>query len=498
MSYQVLARKWRPQNFNDVVGQAHVVRVLTNSIKNNQIAHAYLLCGTRGTGKTTLARIFAKAINCTNLQADGNPCQQCLSCTSFNEESYIDYQEIDGASNNSVDDIRALNENVLYLPTSGKYKIYVIDEVHMLSNNAFNALLKTLEEPPAHVIFIFATTEPNKLLRTVLSRCQRLDLRNASHADISEHLKKICHLEGLKFSSPEILEAIARRADGSFRDALSLLDQARALSVDNMITSETIVLALGIASKENILNLLDYIFACQSEPMTELYLNIMKQNIDINSFATQILEELYYIIQRNEFEGDISELYWIYEVMAKDFEWIIKNSIPEKSLLLVLQKIAKRDELFEDKKKNLLARKQITSTILTWPGCLNYLKKESSTAHAALEHAVLIHFNINELEIVLGFTEENNLFLEYFQDKTNWQSLNLNINQYFEKSMNLKLISLARTEKENKNLLTPFEKQENESKDEEEKKRKQILENPYIIDVQNTFNIKIKKVTIKE
>ncbi len=351
MSYQVLARKWRPQNFNDVVGQAHVVRVLTNSIKNNQIAHAYLLCGTRGTGKTTLARIFAKAINCTNLQADGNPCQQCLSCTSFNEESYIDYQEIDGASNNSVDDIRALNENVLYLPASGKYKIYVIDEVHMLSNNAFNALLKTLEEPPAHVIFIFATTEPNKLLRTVLSRCQRLDLRNASNSDISEHLKKICHLEELKFSSPEILEAIARRADGSFRDALSLLDQARALSVDNMITSETIVLALGIASKENILNLLDYIFACQSEPMTELYLNIMKQNIDINSFATQILEELYYIIQKNEFEGDISELYWIYEVMAKDFEWIIKNAIPEKSLLLVLQKIAKRDELFEDKKK---------------------------------------------------------------------------------------------------------------------------------------------------
>ncbi len=157
------------------------------------------------------------------------------------------------------------------------------------------------------------------------------------------------------------------------------------------------------------------------------------------------------------------------------------------------------------KKKNLLIRKKINSieipiaqNLLSWPGCLNYLKTESSTVHAALEHAVLIHFNINELEIVLGFTEENNLFLEYFQDKINWQNLNLNINQYFEKSMNLKLISLARIEKENKNLLTPFEKQENESKNEEEKKRKQILENPYIIDVQNTFNIKIKKVTIKE
>jgi len=187
MAYQVLARKWRPQKFSEVAGQAHIVRALQNAVSSKKIAHAYLLTGTRGIGKTTIARLFAKAINCTDFDKTKEPCEVCESCRGMQEDSSIDYLEIDGASNNSVDDIRSLVENVQYLPTSGQYKIYVIDEVHMLSNAAFNALLKTLEEPPKHVVFIFATTDPDKLLKTVLSRCQRLDFKDASSLESYEY-----------------------------------------------------------------------------------------------------------------------------------------------------------------------------------------------------------------------------------------------------------------------------------------------------------------------
>jgi DNA polymerase-3 subunit gamma/tau len=175
--YQVLARKWRPKKFNDVIGQEHITKTLVNSIEKNKVAHAYLFTGTRGVGKTTIARIFAKSLRCENRLEDFNPCGECNSCKSIDSSNSLDYVEIDGASNNSVDNIRELIENVNYLPSSGKYKVYVIDEVHMLSNSAFNALLKTLEEPPAHVVFIFATTDPHKLLGTVLSRCQRFDFK---------------------------------------------------------------------------------------------------------------------------------------------------------------------------------------------------------------------------------------------------------------------------------------------------------------------------------
>ena len=214
MSYQVLARKWRPKNFNEVIGQDHITRTLKNSVKTQKIAHAYLLTGTRGVGKTTIARIFAKAIRCENLQNETEPCLVCDACTAVDKSQSIDYIEIDGASNNSVEDVRELIENVQYLPTSGKYKVYVVDEVHMLTVNAFNALLKTLEEPPEHVVFIFATTDPQKLLGTVLSRCQRLDFKNVSVDVIKNHLAKIIEQEKLSVESENILYAIAKYARG--------------------------------------------------------------------------------------------------------------------------------------------------------------------------------------------------------------------------------------------------------------------------------------------
>ena len=222
-SYQVIARKWRPQTFNDVVGQDHVVRTLRNAIARNRIAHAYLFVGPRGTGKTSTARIFAKALNCTDgPNADFDPKDPAV--TSITDGTSMDVIEIDGASNNSVDQIRELRDDVRYAPTQGKYKIYIIDEVHMLSNQAFNALLKTLEEPPEHVKFVFATTDVQKVLPTILSRCQRFDLKPIPSELIVGRLQTIADEEKIKVT-PEALACIARMADGGMRDAQSIFDQ---------------------------------------------------------------------------------------------------------------------------------------------------------------------------------------------------------------------------------------------------------------------------------
>lgn len=223
MEYQVLARKWRPGKFADMIGQEHITKTIQNALFKSKIAHAYLFVGPRGIGKTTIARILAKALNCKKAPIK-EPCDECPSCKSINEGSNIDIIEIDGASNNGVDNVRNLREEALYAPASSKYKVYIIDEVHMLSNQAWNALLKILEEPPAHVKFIFATTEAHKILPTVISRCQRYDLRKIPLNLILEQLEKITSSEGVKISK-EALRAIAQSADGGMRDALSLTDQ---------------------------------------------------------------------------------------------------------------------------------------------------------------------------------------------------------------------------------------------------------------------------------
>ncbi len=223
MAHLVIARKWRPQTFDEVVGQPHVVRILKNAIESNRIAHAYLFAGARGVGKTSVARIVAKTINCKD-RIDSNPCNKCLSCTSITSGSSVDVLEIDAASNRGIDEIRELRESARYLPTVSNYKVYIIDEVHMLTGPAFNALLKTLEEPPGHVIFILATTAPHKIPITILSRCQRFDFRRISLSEISAHLKKIVEAEKVPLSD-KVLSVIAREADGSMRDAQSLLEQ---------------------------------------------------------------------------------------------------------------------------------------------------------------------------------------------------------------------------------------------------------------------------------
>src|SRR5688572_286571 len=220
----VSARKYRPQTFDTVVGQGHITTTLKNAIRNQQLAHAFLFCGPRGVGKTTCARILAKTINCENITKDGEACNECNSCVSFNEGTSMNIHELDAASNNSVDDIRSLVEQVRFAPQAGKYKVYIIDEVHMLSSSAFNAFLKTLEEPPSYAIFILATTEKHKILPTILSRCQIFDFKRITGNDTVEHLQHICNKEEIN-AEKAALQVIARKSEGCMRDALSILDK---------------------------------------------------------------------------------------------------------------------------------------------------------------------------------------------------------------------------------------------------------------------------------
>lgn len=235
----VSARKYRPQLFSTVVGQSHITTTLKNAIRNKQLAHAFLFCGPRGVGKTTCARILAKAINCENPAADGEACNACHSCISFNEGSSLNIHELDAASNNSVDDIRSLVDQVRFAPQPGKFKVYIIDEVHMLSSSAFNAFLKTLEEPPPYAIFILATTEKYKILPTILSRCQVFDFKRITNKDIIEHLQEICEMENIP-ADKSSLEIIAQKSEGCMRDALSIMDKMVSFSNGKITYSDTL------------------------------------------------------------------------------------------------------------------------------------------------------------------------------------------------------------------------------------------------------------------
>ena len=248
MAYQALYRKYRPTNFDEVVGQTHIIQTLKNAIIQNRIAHAYLFCGPRGTGKTSIAKIFAKTLNCTNSQ--DAPCGVCENCKMAANGSHPDIIEIDAASNNGVDEVRNLIDKVKYAPMQGKYKIYIIDEVHMMTSGAFNALLKTIEEPPAHVIFIFATTEPNKVLPTIISRCQRFDFNKVSMHDIKYRLSIVCKNEGIEIDENG-LTLIAQLADGGMRDALSILDQCVAYCSSHIDVND-IRKIYGVVTSEDI------------------------------------------------------------------------------------------------------------------------------------------------------------------------------------------------------------------------------------------------------
>ncbi|MBQ5884992.1 MAG: DNA polymerase III subunit gamma/tau [Clostridia bacterium] len=284
--YQALYRKYRPRNFSEVVGQKNIVKTLKNQITDNHISHAYLFTGSRGTGKTSCAKIFAKAVNCLNSQA-GDPCNECEICKGINDESIFDITEIDAASNNGVDNIRELRDNTAFSPATAKYRIYIIDEVHMLSGAAFNALLKTLEEPPAHVIFILATTEVHKLPATILSRCQRFDFSRIAVEEIAARLTEIAEKEGISLT-PDAALIIAKLSDGAMRDALSLLDVCAATG--NEVDEKAVLDAAGMSGREYIERLALSIVNRNSEQALETIAELYERSKDMTRLCCELIE----------------------------------------------------------------------------------------------------------------------------------------------------------------------------------------------------------------
>ena len=287
MSYTALYRKYRPSEFEDVKGQDHIVTTLKNQIKADRIGHAYLFCGTRGTGKTTVAKIFAKAVNCEH-PVDGSPCGECQSCKAIAAGSSMNVIEIDAASNNGVENIRQIREEVSYSPTQGKYKVYIIDEVHMLSIGAFNALLKTLEEPPSYVIFILATTESHKIPITILSRCQKYDFRRISIETISARLMDLLEQEGVE-AEEKAVRYVAKAGDGSMRDALSLLDQCIAFYLGEPLTYDHVLEVLGAVDTEVFSRLLRSILANDIVAAIELLEDLIVQGRELGQFVTDFV-----------------------------------------------------------------------------------------------------------------------------------------------------------------------------------------------------------------
>lgn len=370
--FVVSARKYRPQTFDTVVGQTHITTTLKNAIKNNQLAHAFLFCGPRGVGKTTCARILAKTINCENKTADGEACNKCNSCISFNEGTSLNIHELDAASNNSVDDIRTLVDQVRFAPQAGKYKVYIIDEVHMLSSSAFNAFLKTLEEPPPYAIFILATTEKHKILPTILSRCQIFDFKRITLNDTIEHLQEICDKEDIKADKTS-LQLIAQKSEGCMRDALSILDKI--VSFTN-----------GEVNYQNTLEHLNILDA-------DYYFKLM-ECMQQQDLAGAML--LYDDINRKGFEGDM---------VVNGFSEFIRN--------LLVCKDEKSAELLEAvegfREKYISAAKKITAAYLV--SALNILNETEINYKAARNkrlHVELALIKLSYLQQAIELVSEEN------------------------------------------------------------------------------------------
>ncbi len=303
MAYEVLARKWRPKHFADVIGQEHVTRTLRNAIESRRVAHAYLFVGPRGIGKTTLSRIFAKALNCSSGEdASSDPCDKCTNCTEIMAGTSLDVIEIDAASNNGVNNIRDIRDEAQFAPASSRYKVFIIDEVHMLSTGAFNALLKTLEEPPPHVKFIFATTEVDKLPATIISRCQRFDLRRIPTAMIVKALSSICEKEGVKADEDALL-AIARGAEGGMRDALSALDQIISFK-GNDVTEADVLAVFGLVSRKQIEDLTTAILKGDMAGGLKIIDTLDQSGKDLRRLVIEMLEHFRNLIVRQQLGDD--------------------------------------------------------------------------------------------------------------------------------------------------------------------------------------------------
>ena len=371
--HKALYRVYRPKNFSDVIGQEHIVRTLKNQIENNNVGHAYLFCGTRGTGKTSTAKIFSRAVNCTNLHND-EPCNECENCREILEDKTMDVVEIDAASNNSVDDIRELRENVKYSPAKAKYKVYIIDEVHMLSQGAFNALLKTLEEPPSYVIFILATTEPHKIPATILSRCQRFDFKRVTVKDISSRMRYICEKEGIE-ADEKALNLIARNSQGALRDALSILDQCISFE-GNKISYNDVIELLGSVNIEQLFDLAESIIKEDTRKSLQILNDFIIWGKDVRNLVNDLIdhfrnlmvckisndldeiislpEETIDLLKQQAETIDTNNLIRILNILSEAQDGMKISSNPRVLLEVTMMKIAQ--PMFDESKEALIKR----------------------------------------------------------------------------------------------------------------------------------------------
>ncbi|WP_244084976.1 DNA polymerase III subunit gamma/tau, partial [Desulforhabdus sp. TSK] len=365
MSYLVIARKWRPQVFDEVVGQPHVTRTLQNAVRSKRIAHAYLFTGARGVGKTSVARILAKTLNCEGDMTSA-PCNACSNCREITQGNAVDVLEIDGASNRGIDDIRELRETVRYRPAKSRYKIYIIDEVHMLTDAAFNALLKTLEEPPEHVVFVFATTEPHKIPATILSRCQRFDFRRIPIPLLVGHLRNIADQEQAQLSDG-VLYAVAREADGSMRDAQSLLEQLLAFSGDGL-SDEDILDVLGVVDRRSVHRVGTAILDGDVRACLDVANELHRRGIDSRRFCQQLCDHfrnlLFLALEGAQTESPMDlpreekdllrieiakttpeSLYLYFQMILKGEEEIRRSSLPRITLEMLLLRLSQLPRL---------------------------------------------------------------------------------------------------------------------------------------------------------
>ena len=447
----------------------------------------------------------------------------------------MDYTEIDGASNNSVDNVRSLIESVQYLPARGKHKVYVIDEVHMLSVSAFNALLKTLEEPPVHAIFILATTDPQKLLGTVISRCQRYDFKNVPVEKLVEHISTIAQTEGITFSHTKLLVKLAELGKGSVRDTLSLFDQVLGLSGNNRITEESFSQALGLAGTTAMKQLVSAMLAGNSKKASEIYLQVVEENIDLKKLCDQVLEAFYRIInsiddhdlllrdevlEPNALQNvTVAELFWIYETLVKDFSWGLSSLNPEKVILIILQKITLRRTILtgDDLKvsevsqlgKSVAGEDKVevvvkSSVAKTWNDFLNYLSQTSPATAANISHGNLLgdfDSTLVPLNIEIAFPEEASVFKEYVDERDVYARLKNHLADFFEVDVdriNFRTTLLSSEQKKDKNFKTKVEIDDEIRKNAEEEKRLRILNNPFVKEAEKLFNSRIDKIILKD